>query len=448
MPKRYEKVEFKSFANGISNTDFIEENAFGNTFQIEIKNNKASIDEVWTGYAKPSFGNERDMEVHNGQAYLIDGKKVYKFNGTSFSVFQDLGGFENIGKIFSVGEKLFVTKGTEGVFLINEQSSLFNHVSGTDGSVEADSGHVALSDDGSIYFFQSNGTKTNLKKTNDDFVSATTVFNMRSGYSRGSIANINGFIYFAFENKLMRVTKTGVEVAATSDNSAFMFSEFGREYVLLVSGEKGSVIIEYFDGFQKKLIKKIKNGNTSEGEPFFDGHYTYIEIYSEEGPTSSIFKIDKEGNSFKIFEANISLGYPSTWVTRNWGGTIIFSSANDSKWYKRTADVFSTAGYIESGIISKGEHAPIRIIARHKPLLSNTGIKIYYSKDRSGSYGASVFTNAVAGSVRTEYDFPNTVGKVSFMELKIELTSSDSTKTPEDVEFDYIYKPLGLETSV
>ena len=65
MPKRYEKVEFKSFANGVSNTDFIEENAFANTFQIKVKNNKGSIDEVWNGAALTGGVNGPSIEVHN-----------------------------------------------------------------------------------------------------------------------------------------------------------------------------------------------------------------------------------------------------------------------------------------------------------------------------------------------------------------------------------------------
>jgi hypothetical protein len=448
MPKRYEKVEFKSFANGVSNTDFIEENAFANTFQIKVKNNKGSIHEAWAGIAKPGSSLEKDMETHNGKAYSANSTSIYTFNGTAFSVFQNLGGTEPILKMFRANEKLFAQKGTEGVFLLNQDETSFSAVGGTSTTIyPIDHTSVAVSDDGYIYFFRQNGTKTELWKTNDNFVTSTLVFDLRSSYQTGCIANINGYIYFAFHNKLMRVTKTGVEVAVTSDSGAFTFSQFNKEYTLLFSKDNKDVKVEYFDGFRKELVKKIKNAGLGDGKPFFDGQYTYLEIATEP-TTSNIFKIDSAGNAFKIWEADVSSGYPSPWVIRSWNGAVIFSSANDSKWYQTTEDIFATTGYIESGIISKGEHAPIRVIARHKPLLSNTGIKIYYSKDRSGSYGASVFTNAVAGSVRTEYDFPNTIGKISFMEIKVELTSSDSTKTPEDVEFDYIYKPLGLETSV
>lgn len=447
MPKRYEKVEFKSFANGVSNTDFIEENAFANTFQIKIQNNKGSIDEAWSGIARPGSTQERDMEVHNGRAYTVEGKKVYTFNGTTFSVFQDFGGTENIS-IFKANEKLFIQKGPEGTFVLNENENSFVAIGGTSDEIYPMGTDVAVGDDGFIYFFHDTGTSTEVWKTGDDFFSSTKVFKLRSGYNSGCIANINGFIYFSSAKDLMRVTKTGVETAATSNAGPYNFSQFNKEYTLLFCYDNKDVKIEYFNGFRKELIKKIKNAALGEGRPFYDGIYTYIELFPPSGTTSQLWKFDKEGNAFKIWEADTSLGYPNPWVIRSWEGKIIFSSANDGKWYQTTNGVFATAGYIESGIISKGEHAPIRIIARHKPLLSNTGIKIYYSKDRSGSYGASVFTNAVAGSVRTEYDFPNTIGKISFIEVKVELTSSDSTKTPEDVEFDYIYKPLGLETSV
>lgn len=449
MPKRYEKIEFKSFANGVSNTDFIEENAFANTFQIKVQNNKGSIDQAWTGISTPGGDYEKDMEVHNEIGYKTWGTKVYKFNGTTFTLFQNFGGMQAV-KLFKANEKLFINKAPEEMFILNEDETSFEPIGGTSDQIYPETGtDIAASDDGFIYFYNYNyvESKYEIWKTNDNFFSATMVFRLRGGYNTGCMANINGFIYFPSGRNIMRVTKTGVEVATTSESGVFYFSQFHTDYALLFSSVATGTKVEYFDGFQKILVKIIKGGDfLAESKPFFDGTWTYIEIASEEA--YNLYKFDRNGNAFKVWEGTNQAAYPYPYVTRKLGGQIIFSSLNDNKWYKKTTDTFLPAGYIESGIISKGEHTPIRIIARHKPLLSNTGIKIYYSKDRSGSYGASVFTNAVAGSVRTEYDFPNTIGKISFMEIKVELTSSDNTKTPEDVEFDYIYKPLGLETSV
>lgn len=447
MPKRYEKIEFNNFANGRSSDVFIKEDSFGDSFQIAVDNKKARIQNAWTGIAKGTM-DEDDIETHNGVTYRISGANVYTFNGSAFTLFQNIGAV-TIYNIYSVDEKLYLFC-SNGQWKLNDAGTDFALVAGTNViSLQSYSGPVK-NEDGYTYFMEMVSGKAKLYKTNDDFLTKTLVYDTKSSFAGKSLANIQGFIYFNNGSKILRVTKKGTEIACEKNG---FFSRFSKEFAIILSAERNYRLKIYlFNGFTITEIGEIRGGTYGEAGIFFDGVYAYIDFleFNNAGTElmiAHILKIDKEGHVFKLWSHDYSGDGVVPFDFRMYDKYLIFSSANDSKWYLQN-ELFESSGYVDSGVINVGEHAPAHVLIRHAPLEANTSVKLYVKKDRTSSFGSSVVTNAVVGSTNTKYNFPKNYGKVDFMELQVQLLTSNSANTPHEVEFIYLYNPTGLESSL
>lgn len=123
----------------------------------------------------------------------------------------------------------------------------------------------------------------------------------------------------------------------------------------------------------------------------------------------------------------------------NTGASPGFKVYND---YSATGEIFQPTGYAETSIISEGEIVPKQIILRHDKLDSHCSVKVYKDFDRSGTY-TLILTSNTASSIKKKYAFP--AGTIlDFAQFKIELITTDSSKTPEDIELEFLYLPVGL----
>ena len=126
----------------------------------------------------------------------------------------------------------------------------------------------------------------------------------------------------------------------------------------------------------------------------------------------------------------------------NTGASPGFKVYND---YAATGEIFQPTGYAETSIVDDGEVVPKQLVLKHAPLDSNCSVKVYKDFDRSGTY-TLVLTSNTAAAIKKKYTFP--AGTIlDFAQFKIELITTDSSETPEDIQLDFLYLPVGLENA-
>ncbi len=107
---------------------------------------------------------------------------------------------------------------------------------------------------------------------------------------------------------------------------------------------------------------------------------------------------------------------------------------------------YQANGNVELSIIEKGEIIPKQLIIRHKPLDIGCSVKIYTKKDFKTSWGTEILNSNTVGAIKKKYTYPTGIIQ-DFTQFKIELITTDETKTPKDIKLDFLYLPLGLENA-
>ena len=103
-------------------------------------------------------------------------------------------------------------------------------------------------------------------------------------------------------------------------------------------------------------------------------------------------------------------------------------------------------GYFQTTIIDKGEIVPKQLILRHDPLLTGSTVKVYTKKDQASSWENAIITSNTVGGIKKKYNYP--AGAIhDFTEFKVELITTDTTKTPKNIKLEFLYLPIGLENA-
>jgi hypothetical protein len=128
-------------------------------------------------------------------------------------------------------------------------------------------------------------------------------------------------------------------------------------------------------------------------------------------------------------------------------GDVYFALTNDDNAgtvsiHSNYAGKYEGAGNMETENVDKGEIIPKQLIVKHDPLPASTSVKVYYQFNKSGSY-TLVLTSDTDGAVKKAYTF--TAGtKIDLAKFKVQLETTDATKTPENISLEFLFVPVGI----
>lgn len=457
MAERYKKIIFSSFDKG-SEFDFHEEGGFKTSDGIIIddktKKPKLLKDTAIEDIAGMEIVCEYSMQEYNGDLYVFVAdqatgiSKIYISTGGTgaLTLYKDLGaGNGSPAHLFIAQGKLYAKTDTHKLYVHDWGASNFVYVSLLG---PRSIGRCVDLEEWSYYT-----VGDSIYRTKDGFLTAEAIGPAPQGFEIEFMAAFQGYIYFQIKNDFVRMDKNGkTEVIRNFPNiPRFKKSSQSTLFIFVSDGKK--IDIFAFDGYQIKKIKKI-NAYENVWPLSFDGELLYFyAIYSSiiGNQIYHFYGINEDGHIFRfqnflktedglasdVVKIKDKLIYNGSKPTSPWNARISRETAN-----------YVISGGIETGIINKTKIIPIAAIIRNKPLGAGTSIKLYAKKDQSSTWGTALMTSDTAGAVEKQYDFPNTYGKVTFLELRIELLTTDTTKTPEDVEIVFIYSEVGIESSL
>ena len=265
------------------------------------------------------------------------------------------------------------------------------------------------------------------------------------------IEDFEGFTYFVVDNRIFKI-ENGIPLLIKKFSTTKLIHLFANKEKMVIAYfiSKTKVRVILYDGADFVDAKIITTTDEFDYLKFLlaTTDETYFVIRQNSAtPKEEMYKIKNDNSAFKL----ASFSHATSNYTD--GGTIInekfiFAIVNQTPPYSYkfyTDSQYNASGNLESSIYEKGEIVPKQLILRHKPLLANTSVKVYYKFDHSAAY-TLVLTSNTTGAIKKKYTFP--AGTIfDFAQFKIELITTDATKTPEDVQLEFLYLPVGLENA-
>lgn len=278
--------------------------------------------------------------------------------------------------------------------------------------------------------------------TSPDFINWTIV--VQTGED-GNIFFINyfkGFIHYIFDEDFYRL-ENDIPILIKKFQTSIFGIQIGENNILICERSTDRVFFYLYDGETFKKFGPLLLAN--QGVPIFaTEHYAIVATFQTSATNYQFYKVFADGSFFKLYGISSLAGMPS-------GGG--YFANKDLLQYSTGSvmQIYRTDGYVASGtfettILDLDEHIPIALIVKHKPLVANTSVKIYAKSNQASSWGSALINSNTVGAIKKLYKFPAGT-KQDFAQFKFELLTTDGTKTPEDVQLEFLYLPVGLENA-
>lgn len=246
-------------------------------------------------------------------------------------------------------------------------------------------------------------------------------------------------------NSLVRVSLSGdlqEEVISLGYIRGLTQKVFQNDYYFLIGGQR----LYRLSGNSLQLIFEFENDNVV--FLFTTGVDNLLLFYDEDD--DEIIAMNSFEKFFRPFKSDSDLtNVHSLHLSANgyYFSPQFVSSDNDVRMAIYNKAKYSADGFIKTEIVSeKGLIAPIQLTAAHNPLSANAWVKVYVKVDKASSWGVPVITSSVDGAVSSIYDFV-AGSKYKFIQFKAEWGNDSNVETPENVQLEFVYLPLGLANS-
>lgn len=255
------------------------------------------------------------------------------------------------------------------------------------------------------------------------------------------MAGMSGFLYY-IENYTLFRFENGQRVAIRRFPFLARIMSLGDD-MLFIFGPVGSDVSMFlFDGdtFTELNPLVVVGGNPNFLSPLYSFGQNAMFVYGD----TEIYQITHEGAVFRMY--SLPTGKVATCGVRFKNSDLISTQGTANKVQIYRNYNYRTAGVFETSILDEGEVIPVQLILRHKPLPANTAVNVYVKNNYNVSW-EFLFTSNTAGSVKKKYNFANGYGIFDFVQFEIELVTTDSAVTPDDVQLEFLYSPTGLENA-
>lgn len=436
---RYEKIKIDKIDNGLSIIDN-EIQSLSNFDKLTLDSNNNLV--LSSDFASVDFSNELTSANYFilGNYLFVMVQKVatslvelYRSSdGLSFNLVATLSvDFSDYSQIADCGNNSFVIMSNGKLFHFNNIDCTGN-VYDFDTSITPSFAYVS----GFYYFCDQNGY---LYKTKDFSFSTPVILFPRNNvdtfllnFNNLLLVNFGDYEVFVFDP----VSLTFENIEKASHINTFLMKN-GSFFWTIKHADNRTVFYQY-SGYSEIIL----NYNFGERIILFDFADNFLYFYGY--TTGKIYKFDTI--NYKLFYVNTySLGsgkIPFVFSNRLYIFHTNQSATNARLYYSN--NYILTAGYAETNLFTKDSIIPKSLILYHFPLASGSSVKIYASQN-NGAYSLIMTSNTV-GSTRKEYIFPKNTN-IDFIKFKIELLTTDPTKSPNNIKLNFLYNNIGLESS-
>ncbi len=468
ISRRYKKIGFSDFSGGEGEKYLVENAKFfqSEKVQIDLKSKSIKLATSWENRTIAGFQTEWYNQVpcqynnYNYHLTVLEATgvvKLYKATGAgAFALEYDFAaknGLDEVHGLIEYKDKLIAmfwddTAGENVQYYSTATATTWTQIS-TLPNNQLFKKHLVV--DNTLYVFFENSIYTST-----DGITFSLYLTMPTNVFLISAEFFKNFIYistheYKTSNNTLFVIENGAlirirnirelsQIMAT-DNFLYLFST-------ALTGTRiyrfdGDTIKKFydFDGYatmpanvNPHLYKDKKLYFTADWQAVTDVYSLYSIVNDEAIYKEATFTGDEFIRSMYVISNTIYIV-----------ATLDNAVTKSTKIYNNSSAIFELSGYLETSIINKGENVPIQIIVRHKPLPADTSVKIYQKFDHASSY-TLILTSDTDNAVKKKYNFPKGT-LCDFIQFKIELLTTDDTKTPEDIDLTFIYKPLGLEVA-
>ena len=462
MKSRYETIRFSTFENGETQRDFSDNPnlAFSNKLQLN-DNRKVKLAPLFEKYS-----------IDDSYFYATDEKIWGEYNNTGtiyFFIVTKVGGIDHavlysstgsaaptLRKDFGAGlpEQIIFADDHIVIQFINDTSGVHEwYWSDTPTVAGSWTNIAALNDiimidwarvDGIIYFTTTIPGGTLATKKADIYVSDNNGESFTLYQSSAPVQKLvesSGFLYgyitkgilYVLENNIWRIVDRSIGYGTIHDING----------LLRIYGSDN--LVREFDGISMRFKREL----SIPGRPYYAGDTNNGSFfqYFDDSETYFVYFLDKD-NVLMNFAKFASMPESDQF----WGiilstENVYFALTSDDtiqkvEFHSTYNEKYESQGDFESTIVDKGEISPMQLILKHDPLPANTTVKVSYDFNKTGTY-TLVITSDTDGAIKKVYTFANGT-KIDFAQFKIELETTDPTKTPDNISLDFIYQPVGL----
>lgn len=485
MAKRYKKIRWKDFSGG-RNQEFYDkekEERFLKSTAIDsdINTNKLRLSveldsQVLADHSSIDPGEEPRFNLVNyttqgGIKYSVllafnsSTEKVEILRRIGFGAFSVIHSFANgstePSRLITYKNKLIafyndnntlkadysINSGAAWTTVVWPYGALIDHTVGQDGRlyVVDNSGKILVTNDGATWVLFYNG------------------FDVEQRFS--NIKSLDGFFYGlvysfgAVRNSLIRFEVDDLvylhDFSSTNKNPSML--DFDNR-LFLGDVVDGVVEISFFDKGEVSFAGFIDDHDFVAVKLLYsDKDYLYITCAEAEFDSEAefdqtvfrhIYRVNREGGIFHYYTFSATDFSSCTNIVEYVGSLLfqvsILDTGNSLVVHDNNLEKFIAQGDGVLSILDIGEHKPVYAILKHDLLPAGTDVKLYKKADKTAAWSL-VLTSDTDGAVSREVKL--TDDKVVFYQFKIELNTTDDTKSAENVELIYLYIPLGLENS-
>lgn len=451
MPNRYKKVEFKNFSKGQTKNEFDDPSFYKAINNIAVDENTQKLSLL------PALDSTNINDDGYGDAFAENGTYAFSLVYTTASDFSNLYRSTD-GITFTKIYDFPATSIPISLFAIDKQIVAFlevgalikvavssnNGTSFTITTVPNDYKITKITKKDGLYYGHAITTGASIL-TSTDFINWTVVLLTSIDETIYGLRNFKGFIHYTLQENFYRL-ENDLPVLIKSFKNQTYSENIGEKGYLITEGQGTNINIHIYDGEETKKFGPISGLGDTAIVLFSTENYAIIAVFTfATSALYTFYKVFFDGSIFKIY--SLTVDYSPT-GGGNFKGLDLIQHTDT---VGSTLQIYRSEDYVLSGtfettIQDLGEHIPIAIILKHNPLSASTSVKMYKKSDRASSWGSALFTSDVDGAVKYIYKFPAGT-KQDFIEFKIELITTDLTKAPKDIQFEFLYLPSGLETS-
>ena len=280
-----------------------------------------------------------------------------------------------------------------------------------------------------------------------------------SGLDIKKIAGFKDFLYCVVLGKdgarsgLARFESAELKFIHTfsSDNVSADIINFGNDKLLLANISGKEMDLYSYDG---DTIKRIGNSDALNyiSVRFLMSDEREVHLVASDTLNGStieykhLFVINNELGLFYNYSLTTNYSYIAGFkhLGENYLQLLNFGSPDKFQIERDNTHKHKTSGYMVTSIIDEGEIVPKQIKVKNDRLPADTKVLVYVKKDKAIAWGSAVLTSDADNAVSKSYAFPSG-DRLDFISFKLQLETTDVDVSPENVQLEFIYKPLGLE---
>lgn len=484
MSKAYKKINFRDFSGGQGEkfTVSVDPKKFelSNKIEVSILSKKLSAAKKFSAKTESTTADADEQSEHrmldfNNRIYVFfcDSADKPQLSWLSEnSSLTDVYTFANSAEILGFW--------SHGIYLI---VSINDSVLGEVSYYSSDSGaswallpHFVFSittrGDYAYVEFHDYGTSTNTIEKTQNFTVFTLVYTVITYKgNEGRLNTIQGYVYAGFdrlerESELIQTIKSPfggwAKICISKESEIHLI--YTEASATLKAGDE--LAIYRFDGSElkkwatipfeigtyPKLNSNIQVKGYRKAVDIISGkvageYYVFVSYRDvADNDILVIYKLFESGEYYKIYTSAIGMRYHAAIAARGVLYIQLYDVTNvDFLFDNDYVLKFETAAQVDTPVVDIGEITFKRVTVKHRPLQAGTSVKIYVKYNYATSWTEIINSNTT-NSIRK--DFNVTAGsKYDNAQFRIELNTTDDTKTAEDVQLEVLYKPIGLENA-